>query len=130
MSPERVDLLRQWHDDASDQLHALGAHSVTYLGLDLQIPEQVFPPTPTSDLLGGEVRARVAAGHRVLDMGSGAGANAILAAQTAREVVAVDVNPIAVETTAANAARNGVGDRVDARVSDVFEHVDATSISS
>ncbi|MEO1057670.1 MAG: methyltransferase [Actinomycetota bacterium] len=124
MSSERVEVLRQWHDDASERLHALGAHSVTYLGLELDIPEQVFPPTPTSDLLGDQVRARVATDHRVLDMGSGAGANAILAAQTARDVVAVDVNPVAVEATAANAARNGVGDRVDAHLSDVFDDVD------
>lgn len=123
MSPERVDQLRQWHEAASEALHALGNHDVEYLGLDLHVPEQVFPPTPTSDLLGRQVRSRVQPGDRVLDMGSGAGANAILAAQITGDVLAVDVNPIAVDATAANAARNGVGDRVTAQFSDVFDEV-------
>ncbi len=123
MSPDRVKQLRQWHEQASDALHALGAHDVEYLGLDLHIPEQVFPPTPTSDLLGHQVCKRVKPGHRVLDMGCGAGANAILAAQITNDVVAVDVNPFAVEATTANAERNGVGDRVNARRSDVFDEV-------
>ncbi len=124
MSLARVERLQQWHEEASEELHALGAHSATYLGLELHIPDQVFPPTPTSDLLGRQVQARVAADHRVLDMGSGAGANAILAAQTAHDVVAVDINPVAVEATAANAVRNGVGDRVHAHRSDMFDDVD------
>jgi release factor glutamine methyltransferase len=122
MSPERVERLRQWHEASSESLHALG-HDVEYLGLDLHIPEQVFPPTPTSDLLGQQVRSRVKPGDRVLDMGCGAGANAILAAQVTDEVVAVDVNPIAVDATAANAERNGVGDRIATVRSDVFDHV-------
>ncbi|MCP3856723.1 MAG: methyltransferase [Actinomycetia bacterium] len=123
LSPDRIEQLRQWHERASDALHALGAHDVEYLGLDLQIPEQVFLPTPTSDLLGHQVRERVKPGQRVLDMGCGAGANAILAAQITNDVVAVDVNPFAVEATSANAERNGVGDRVNAHHSDVFDQV-------
>ncbi len=123
MPPDRVEQLRRWHEWASESLHALKAHDVEYLGLDLHIPEQVFPPTPTSDLLGEQVRQRVRPGDRVLDMGCGAGANAILAAQITNDVVAVDVSPLAVAATAANARRNHVGDRVDAHRSDVFDEV-------
>lgn len=57
-------------------------------------------------------------------MGCGAGANAILAAQLTDEVVAVDVNPHAVAATVGNAVRNGVGGRVRALESDVFDRVD------
>lgn len=124
VSPERVEQLKQWHETTSAALHELGSHDVEYLGLDLHVPEQVFPPTPTSDLLGDQVRQRVQSGDRVLDMGCGAGANAILAAQVTDKVVAVDVNPIAVAATAANAERNGVRDRVAAKVSDLFDEVD------
>lgn len=124
LSAERVERLRRWHEEASAELHRLGAHEVAYLGLDLRVPEHVFPPTPVSDLLGREVRARVRPGDRVLDMGCGAGANAILAAQVTDQVVAVDVNPHAVDATAANAARNGVAGRVECIESDVFEAVD------
>ena len=110
MPPERVEQLRRWHEDASASLHGLGAHDVEYLGLHLHVPEQVFPPTPTSDLLGRQVIDRVAPGSRVLDMGCGAGANAILAAKNSADVVAVDVNPHAVQATIDNARRNGVGE--------------------
>lgn len=125
VSAERVEQLRRWHEDTSRSLHALGPHDVEYLGLQLHVPEHVFPPTPVSDLLGRAVQAEVQPGHRVLDLGSGAGANAILAAQVSGSVVAVDVNPHAVAATAANAERNGVGDRVRCTVSDVFDGLEA-----
>jgi release factor glutamine methyltransferase len=124
LSPDRIAELRAWHEEASAELHALGAHDVEYLGLRLHIPEHVFPPTPTSDLLGDEVRRHVRPGLRVLDMGCGAGANAILAAQITDQVLAVDVNPHAVTATAANAIRNGVGEHVTSRQSDVFSAVE------
>ena len=57
-------------------------------------------------------------------MGTGSGVNAMLAARSAHEVVAVDLNPSAVAAARANADRNGVADRVDVRLSDVFESVD------
>lgn len=61
VDPERIDELRRWHEDTSKALHRLGAHDVDYLGLRLHVPEHVFPPTPTSDLLGREVLAHVPA---------------------------------------------------------------------
>ncbi len=124
MPADRVQRLRQWHEEASQELHVLGAHDVEYLGLHLHIPERVFPPTPTSDLLGREVRRRVKPNDRVLDMGCGAGANAILAAQITDQVVAVDVNPLAVEASIANAERNEVQGCVTAFRSDLFEQVE------
>jgi release factor glutamine methyltransferase len=126
VSAERVEELRRWHEHTSLTLHELEPHDVAYLGLDLHVPRLVFPPTPVSDLLGRAVQREVHAGDRVLDLGSGAGANGILAAQLADEVVAVDINPHAVAATAANAARNGVGDRVTAVESDVFDGVDGS----
>jgi ribosomal protein L11 methyltransferase len=53
------------------------------------------------------------AGRRVIDYGCGSGVLAIAAAKLgAREVVAVDLDPQALEATRDNAARNGVADRV------------------
>ena len=124
MSEERAQRLRQWHEQTSEALHQLGACDVEYLGLDLHVPEQVFAPTPTSDLLGNAVRDRVRSGDRVLDMGCGAGANAILAAQVTDQVVAVHVNPFAVEATRTNAERNDVQNRVSTMESDLFEQVE------
>jgi ribosomal protein L11 methyltransferase len=62
----------------------------------------------------GENKARL--GARVLDVGSGSGILSIAAALLgASEVLAVDVDPIAVDASAANARRNRVTRRVRAR---------------
>jgi release factor glutamine methyltransferase len=77
-----------------------------------------------AELLGRAVLAEVQEADRVLDMGTGCGVNAVLAASTAREVTAVDVNPVAVSCARANAERNGVSDRVTVGLSDVFSNVE------
>jgi release factor glutamine methyltransferase len=59
----------------------------------------------------------------VLDMGTGSGVNAILAATKGAQVVAVDINPHALDAARDNAARNNVADRVEVRQSDVFSAV-------
>jgi len=58
-----------------------------------------------------------------LDLGSGSGVQAILAAKHARSVVAADVNPRALEFTAFNALLNGF-ENVECRLGDLFEPVD------
>jgi release factor glutamine methyltransferase len=127
MSAERAERIRHWHEDAYANARAAGEagpRTVEYLGLTLVIPPQVQPITPVSRLLGEAVLAEARADDRVLDMGTGSGVNAILAARTAREVVAVDINPYAVEAATRNAERNGVADRVRVARSDVFDAVD------
>ncbi len=55
-------------------------------------------------------------GARALDVGSGSGILAIAAGLLgAASVLAVDTDPLAVETTRRNAAGNGLGDIIDAR---------------
>jgi ribosomal protein L11 methyltransferase len=55
-------------------------------------------------------------GARVLDVGSGSGILSIAAARLgAASVLAVDVDPIAVEASAANARRNGLARRIRSR---------------
>jgi len=124
--PDELDVIREWHENAYRSLAALGDRTVEYLGLTLSVPAGVFGPTPTSDLLGRAVLAEVRPDDRVLDMGTGTGVNAILAASRAREVVGVDINPLAVETAVANAAANGVADRTTFVHGDLFEPVDGT----
>ena len=122
MSPERVARLRAWQDGVRSRERV--PERVEYLGLVLDIPATVQPIYPVSHLLGESVLSEVRETDRVLDMGTGSGVNAILAAATAREVVAVDVNPEAVDAAKANAVLNGVA--VDVRESDVFANVDGT----
>jgi ribosomal protein L11 methyltransferase len=68
---------------------------------------------PSTRLLLCELVARVVGGESVLDVGCGSGVLAIAAARLgATRVRAVDISPIAVEATKANAERNKVGKRV------------------
>ncbi|HEX3629825.1 MAG TPA: methyltransferase [Candidatus Dormibacteraeota bacterium] len=125
MSAERARRLRRWHLEADKELRRGLPRRMLYLGLDLLVPETVFAPS-TNGLFHPLVRAEAKPSDRVLDMGTGSGISAILAAATSSDVVAVDVNPRAVEAARANAARNGVADRITFRQSDVFNAVDGS----
>jgi release factor glutamine methyltransferase len=59
-------------------------------------------------------------GSTVLDMGTGSGVAAVFAAQWARRVVAVDINPEAVRCARINALLNQVDDRVEVLQGDLF----------
>jgi release factor glutamine methyltransferase len=125
MSAEYAERVRQWHESAYRQAQAEAGSGQTFDYLDrvLVVPPQVQPITGVSHLLGEAVLAEVRPTDRVLDMGTGSGVNAILAASKAARVVAVDINPYAVEAAARNAERNGVADRVEVLRSDVFSAV-------
>ncbi len=62
-------------------------------------------------------------GETVLDMGTGSGVQAVFAADKASHVLATDINPAAVEMAKFNAEKNGVGDRVEVRKSDLFSAI-------
>lgn len=96
------------------------------LGFPLLVLPGVFNPTlfRTSRVLVDLLRQRpIPQDAAVLDVGTGSGALAIAAAQTAGRVVAVDVNPAAVTCARINALLNGVEDRVQVRHGDLFEAV-------
>ncbi|UCE44568.1 MAG: methyltransferase [Candidatus Bathyarchaeota archaeon] len=63
----------------------------------------------------------VESGETVLDMGAGCGILGVLAAKKARKVVAVDVNPYAVQCTSINAKLNHVTAKLDTRQGNLFE---------
>lgn len=126
MSEAEVAMIEAWHERAYQELRDRTKTHVDYLGLELAVPPEVFPPTPMSDLFGRLVLDEVRPDDRVLDMGTGSGSNALLAARVARDVTAVDINPAAVVCAEANAAANGLDERVTVMVSDVFDRVDGT----
>jgi release factor glutamine methyltransferase len=125
---EVAERLRRWHESAYQAAKMDGrvTQTFTYLGRTIVVPVDVMPITPVSHLLGEAVLAEVRPTDRVLDMGTGSGVNAVLAAGTATRVLAVDINPHALAATRANADRNGVADRIEVRHSDVFRTVDGT----
>jgi release factor glutamine methyltransferase len=126
MSKERAEHIWELHKSLVSRGSA-GAEceqTFSFLGLSLKVPPQVLGIGPVSYLLGEAVLAEVKEGDRVLDMGTGNGVNGILAASKASEVLAVDINPHALEAARANARDNGVADRVRVRHSDIYNEVD------
>jgi len=83
-----------------------------------------MPVTRFSHLLGEAVLAASGPGRRVLDMGTGSGVNAVLAASRGAEVVALDINPRAVAAASANLERHGLAGRASVRQGDVFEGIE------
>ncbi|MBM7774583.1 release factor glutamine methyltransferase [Actinokineospora baliensis] len=122
LSDDHIARVRRWHDEAYRESSARPDLTTDHLGRTFHIPAGIHPITRVSHLLGQAVLDEVRPTDRVLDMGTGCGVNAVLAAATAREVLAVDINPAAITATEANAARNGV--TLTARHSDVFSTVD------
>jgi len=59
----------------------------------------------------------------VLDMGTGCGILAVLAAQKAKKVVAVDANPYAIRCVRRNAEINKVAEKIDIRKGDLFQPI-------
>lgn len=80
---------------------------------------QVFPPSETSLALA-KTLSRVH-GNRVLDMGTGSGLQAIVAAKSgSKDVWAVDRNPKAIACATRNAELNGVEDKIHFEALDVL----------
>jgi HemK-related putative methylase len=78
----------------------------------------------TGAFLASQIDARLFhADASVLDMGTGSGICALVAARLARRVVAVDINPAAVRCAAVNAILNHLEKRVDLRQGDLFAPV-------
>lgn len=126
LTPDEIDRIAAWHERAYREGRSEGRSTQTfeYLGATLVVPPDVQPITRVSHVLGDAVLAEVRRGERVLDMGTGSGVNAVLAAMAGAHVIAVDISPVAVEAACENASRNGVADMTEVRVSDVFSDVD------
>jgi release factor glutamine methyltransferase len=81
--------------------------------------ESVYNPAEDSFLLAQDLTIKK--GDLVLDMGTGCGIQAVLAAQKARKVVATDINPDAVRCSVHNASLNKVADKIEVRQGSLFE---------
>jgi methylase of polypeptide subunit release factors len=83
-------------------------------------PDHVLGVSPSARVLAWlTVRAPV---ERALDLGTGNGQQALLAARHARHVTAIDINPRALSFTGFNAALNGAPP-IELREGDLFEPV-------
>ena len=120
---EYAGKLRQWQNNVYQDLKQQSKQVVDFLGLRLFIPPTVHPVNPMSDLLGNSVLREVRKTDTVLDMGTGCGVNAILAASKSKLITAVDINPEAIRSAQENAVNNGAGAKISFRTSDVFSNV-------
>jgi len=105
-SLEEQQRIREWHERAYAALRARSAVDLECVGIKLCVPTEVFAPVEPF-LLASAVANEVRPGERVLDVGTGSGINAIVAARTSARVLAVDRNPSAVECARLNVDRNG-----------------------
>src|SRR3989304_1432593 len=98
-----------------------GTHLFLYQGLVLRLDEGAQAPKAAPLLLARQVPAL--AHGSVLDLGTGCGLLALLAARSARRVVATDVVEACVRCTWRNALMNGFEVQVDGRLGDLFAPV-------
>jgi release factor glutamine methyltransferase len=94
-------------------------------GIKIIVPTNVFASVPWDiNLLAQTVVREVKEADKVLDMGTGSGVQAILAASKSKDVTAVDVNPFAVKCAEQNVKLNKLSSRVKVIESDLFEKVE------
>ncbi len=104
-----------------------GSFEVEFFGKSITVHSGVLCPTyGEGSRMLGRCLTREEAPHYitpedvVLDMGTGTGALAILAAQTARRVVATDVREESFQCALENVARNQLSGKVDVKKGDLF----------
>jgi len=85
------------------------------------VDEHVYEPAEDSFLLAEKMT--VEEDDAFLDMGTGCGILAVLAAEKAKSVVAVDINPYAIECAIKNAEMNGARERIEFRHGDLFQPI-------
>jgi methylase of polypeptide subunit release factors len=97
-------------------------------GFQLVVQPTVFHPGwfLTSEFFASYIGRLDLTGKHVADVGTGSGILALAAARAgAASVLAIDINPKAVQSVAENAPANGLGDRVEALCSDLLSQVPA-----
>ena len=96
------------------------------LGRPLIVVPSVFDPKllRSGAFIGESLSAvLVPPGARVLDLGTGTGVAALIAAEWAQSVVAIDINPEAVRAARINTLLNRLETKIDVRLGDLFAPV-------
>jgi len=99
------------------------AHKAQFGEHIFHVWENVYEPAEDSFLFAENLQ--LDEGDRVVDIGTGCGILGIIAAERAREVLAVDVNPYAVGCAKENAELNGVSDKMSFIQGDLFASIES-----
>jgi len=97
------------------------ATSLEFVGLKLEIPEEIYVPSDDTYLLIENLK--VIPSDLVLEIGTGSGIVALIAAVTAKKVVATDISPIAVNYARNNAIKNHLESKLEIRMGNLFEPI-------
>jgi release factor glutamine methyltransferase len=95
---------------------------VYYRDKTFTIDPEVYEPAEDTFLLADNLD--VSKGERVLELGTGCGLLAILAARAGARVVATDISPLALACAGKNADAHGASNLIDFRLGKLFEPVD------
>jgi release factor glutamine methyltransferase len=126
MSSEQSELILRWHEESDASMRAMVPADIAFMDLRLHISDNVMPLNESveGDPYHQAVEREARPDQRVLDMGTGSGVSALLAARAGSDVVAVDINPEAVECARANAVTNGLSDSITFLHGDLFDGVE------
>lgn len=94
---------------------------IRYNDFSFQIFRNVYEPAEDTFLAADNLF--VNGDDKVLDMGTGCGILAVVAARKAKKVVAVDVNPHAIHCARKNTEINKIADKIDIRKGDLFQPI-------
>jgi len=120
---KETEYLKRWKRENAER----STCNVTVAGLDLLVDKNVFSPDPelthsTLHLINNLPNLQ---GKDVLDVGTGSGVIAIIAAKRgAEKVAAVDMDSTAVENAQKNISQYGLESTISVVNSDLFENVD------
>lgn len=85
------------------------------------VDEEVYQPAEDTFLLAENLGVKET--DVVLDMGTGCGILAVVAAERATRVVAIDLNPYAIRCAKKNAQLNGVEKKIEFRLGELFQPI-------
>jgi release factor glutamine methyltransferase len=93
-------------------------HDVVVDGLTIIVTDQTYIPAEDTYLIMDNME--IENGEMVLDLGTGCGILAIVAARRAKKVVAIDINPYATACALMNVNLQNLKDKIDVRQGDLY----------
>ncbi|MFX1563253.1 MAG: HemK2/MTQ2 family protein methyltransferase [Promethearchaeota archaeon] len=99
----------------------MSVKTIVFEDLEVDVTEGVYEPAEDTFLLCQHLN--ITQGDRLLEIGTGCGLVAIVAAKKGAHVVATDQSPLAVKNARKNVAHNNFRDRIEVRLGWLFEPI-------